>query len=304
MRDHQTGALTLPDQPLPQQPLGLDIQHAGKIVAHRQLWLAHQHACGGRALDLAAGEPRPAAADQRGQAVLQCGQIGVEHGCVQHALELGLADRQPLQDVVAQALAEQPWPLRRVGHAGRHKKDRQPRDRLAVPADLTAARQQPEQHPQQGGLSGSDPAGDHRDRSWADVQVDRADAPARSRIAEHEPAQIQRHQTVGRAARGRVERGQPAAQGDRAVFNQCPARRGGDDLAQPVERDLRLLVARPADADKPGVLGQHRQILREQREIAHAEAARAHGLGRDNQDRAGADADDVGVDGAKQRLEG
>ena len=65
---------------LPEGALGLDIQGAGEVVEDQQFGLADEHAGGGRALDLAAGELDALRADHGVQAILELAQIALHHG--------------------------------------------------------------------------------------------------------------------------------------------------------------------------------------------------------------------------------
>ena len=105
MGDHEIGLRKIgtPNQPLPQCALRLHVQRAGEIVKHEQLGVADEHARGGRALDLAAGEAHAPRPHQRIEAIIRGAVLVGSEAAAQDAIEEVRAEVQALVNEAGEA---------------------------------------------------------------------------------------------------------------------------------------------------------------------------------------------------------
>src|SRR5690606_14279266 len=112
--DHQRRDALAFEEAVPELPFGVDIEGAGDIVDHVELGGADEHAGGGAALDLAAGELDPPGADGGFEPVVEAGDVRLHDGGVEGGVDVHGVFGEAEQDVVSQGFAKQARVLRRV----------------------------------------------------------------------------------------------------------------------------------------------------------------------------------------------
>ena len=291
-------------QTLPERGFRLHVERAREIIDDEQLRPPHERAGGGRALDLTAGEPHTARADQRVESVREAGDILLEHRGAHRAAHRCFDRAETEQDVRLQRIAEEARDLRHVRAPRRDEEGRGVFDLLAVPADLAGvARQQAEQDAEQRRLARADAPGDDRELAAPQRQRDVLDArrTVAGRAAEviGESDRVEVPQLLDRSLLGGGVHDRPVFQVERRVHDKRRRRHRRRANAHQREHardgDAQLLVLREEQSEESAELGDEAEVRDEQCEVAHGEAAVAHRARAEQQDEPRSQVDRVPV---------